>query len=54
MILLARMMGDVGSTASLLEQDPRAYKDIDLVMESQKDLVKVEHVLHQILNYKGV
>jgi len=39
---------------ALIDEDPRAYKDIDLVMENQKDLVNVEHVLHQILNYKGV
>jgi tRNA-splicing ligase RtcB len=38
---------------ALLDEDPRAYKDIDAVMEDQRDLVKVEHTLHQILNYKG-
>lgn len=38
----------------LLDEDPRAYKDIDQVMEDQRDLVHVEHTLHQILNYKGV
>jgi tRNA-splicing ligase RtcB len=39
--------------ASLIDEDPRAYKDIDEVMANQKDLVEIEHVLHQVLNYKG-
>jgi len=39
---------------SLIDEDPRAYKDIDEVMEQQKDLVNIKHKLHQILNYKGV
>lgn len=38
---------------SLIDESPGAYKDIDRVMEDQKDLVKVEHTLHQVLNYKG-
>lgn len=38
---------------TLLDEDPRAYKDIDEVMENQRDLVKIEHTLSQILNYKG-
>lgn len=39
---------------SLIDEDPRSYKDIDQVMEDQKDLVEIHHTLHQILNYKGV
>jgi tRNA-splicing ligase RtcB len=39
--------------ASLLDEIPSAYKDIDQVMDDQKDLVSIEHTLHQILNYKG-
>ena len=39
---------------SLLDEDPRAYKDIDRVMEDQRDLVAVEHTLRQVLNYKGL
>ena len=39
---------------ALVDESPMAYKDIDQVMEDQKDLVKIEHTLHQILNYKGV
>lgn len=38
---------------TLLDEDPRAYKDIDEVMENQRDLVSIDHRLHQILNYKG-
>ena len=37
----------------LLDEDPRAYKDIDQVMEDQKDLAVIEHTLTQVLNYKG-
>ena len=39
---------------TLLDEHPDAYKDIDVVMEAQKDLAKIDHTLHQILNYKGV
>jgi tRNA-splicing ligase RtcB len=38
----------------LLDEDPRSYKDIDVVMADQTDLVKIEHTLSQILNYKGL
>lgn len=37
----------------LLDEHPGAYKDIDEVMEAQKDLVKPLHTLSQVLNYKG-
>jgi hypothetical protein len=37
----------------LIDEIPSSYKDIDVVMEDQKDLVSVVHTLHQILNYKG-
>lgn len=30
-----------------------AYKDIDVVMENSKELVKIEHTLRQIVNVKG-
>lgn len=42
-----------GDAHALLDEHPAAYKDIDTVMENQRDLVAVEHTLHQILNYKG-
>ena len=38
----------------LLDEHPLAYKDIDQVMEDQKDLVDVVHTLHQVANYKGL
>jgi len=38
---------------ALLDEDPRAYKPIEEVMEAQSDLVRVVHTLTQILNYKG-
>jgi RNA-splicing ligase RtcB len=37
----------------LIDEDPRAYKDIDEVMAAKSDLVTIDHTLHQILNYKG-
>lgn len=36
-----------------IDELPGAYKDIDVVMENSKDLVKVNHVLRQVLNLKG-
>ena len=42
-----------GNDEMLLDEHPAAYKDIDVVMENQKDLVTIDHTLHQILNYKG-
>ena len=41
------------SATSLIDEDPRAYKDIRQVMEDQSDLTEVVHVLTQVLNYKG-
>ena len=38
---------------SVIDESPRAYKDIDAVMESQKDLVEIQHTLKQILCVKG-
>ena len=37
----------------LLDEIPGAYKDIDVVMADQADLVTVLHTLRQVLNYKG-
>lgn len=39
---------------ALLDEHPDSYKDIDVVMEDQRDLVQVERTLHQIFNYKGL
>lgn len=38
---------------SVLDEIPGAYKDIDQVMENQKDLVKIKYELKQILCVKG-
>ena len=38
----------------LLDEAPGAYKDIDQVMDDQKDLTRIVHTLHQVFNYKGV
>jgi tRNA-splicing ligase RtcB len=54
---LAEQMGDTvwlsDRAASLVDEIPAAYKDIDQVMADQQDLVTVQHTLRQILNYKG-
>ncbi len=42
-----------GDAEQLLDESPLAYKDIDVVMEQQKELTRIDHKLHQILNYKG-
>jgi tRNA-splicing ligase RtcB len=41
-----------GSDA-FLDEHPLAYKDIDIVMHDARELVDVDHELHQILNVKG-
>lgn len=54
--LEAAMEGKVwnsGSAQALVDEIPGAYKPIEVVMEDQKDLVKSDHVLHQVLNFKG-
>jgi tRNA-splicing ligase RtcB len=38
---------------ALLDEIPGSYKDIEIVMRDQADLVTVERELTQILNYKG-
>ena len=37
----------------IIDELPLAYKDIDVVMENQKDLVEVVHILKQIMCIKG-
>ncbi|HEX3956263.1 MAG TPA: RtcB family protein [Trebonia sp.] len=44
---------NVDAAGSLIDEDPRAYKDIRQVMADQSDLTEVVHVLSQVLNYKG-
>lgn len=38
---------------NILDEIPSAYKDIDIVMQNQSDLVEVLHTLRQIVNVKG-
>lgn len=40
--------------AKLVDEAPEAYKDIDTVMNDQRDLVEIRHTLRQIVNYKGL
>lgn len=54
--LLGQMEGkawNIESASALIDEDPRAYKDIRQVMADQSDLTEVVHVLTQLLNYKG-
>lgn len=44
---------DCNKTASTLDESPAAYKDIDAVMEAQKDLVVIRHTLKQVMCIKG-
>jgi len=37
----------------VIDETPKAYKDIDAVMAAQSDLVKVKHTLQQHINIKG-
>jgi len=39
--------------AEVVDETPAAYKDIDAVMEAQRDLVEVVHTLKQVLCVKG-
>lgn len=51
---MAGVTWNEASATSLLDEDPRSYKDINQVMADQDDLVDVSHRLRQILNYKGL
>ena len=37
----------------VIDETPGAYKDIDAVMEAQKDLVEIVHTLRQVVCVKG-
>lgn len=37
----------------VVDETLAAYKDIDAVMEAQKDFVEIEHTLRQIVCVKG-
>ena len=40
-------------STALIDELPGAYKDIDTVIERSRDLVRVDHVLRQVMNVKG-
>jgi tRNA-splicing ligase RtcB len=37
----------------VIDESPRAYKDIDSVMEAQSDLIEIVHTLKQMVCVKG-
>ena len=37
----------------VIDETPMAYKDIDAVMEAQRDLVEIVHTLRQVVCVKG-
>lgn len=37
----------------VIDEIPGAYKDIDVVMENQKDLTEILHTLKQVVCVKG-
>jgi tRNA-splicing ligase RtcB len=39
--------------ADVIDEIPMAYKDIDAVMDAQKDLVEVVYTLKQVVCVKG-
>jgi tRNA-splicing ligase RtcB (3'-phosphate/5'-hydroxy nucleic acid ligase) len=39
--------------ADVIDETPMVYKSIDAVMEAQKDLVEVVHMLRQVVCVKG-
>jgi tRNA-splicing ligase RtcB len=48
------MEGIVWSGSERLKDEaPRAYKDLDTVMRSQRDLVRVRHHLKPVISVKG-
>jgi tRNA-splicing ligase RtcB len=54
---LTAAMGDrtwnADRAASLVDEHPEAYKDVEQVMRDQADLATIEHTLRQVFNYKG-
>jgi RNA-splicing ligase RtcB len=54
--LKAQMKGKAwleASAGALIDEDPRAYKDVRQVIADQSDLTEVVHTLSQVMNYKG-
>jgi RNA-splicing ligase RtcB len=50
---MAGKIWNADKASKLVDEIPSSYKDIDQVMEDQRDLIEVKHTLHQILNFKG-
>jgi tRNA-splicing ligase RtcB len=44
---------ECNKTSAVIDEIPGAYKDIDVVMENQRDLVRVVHTLKQVMCVKG-
>ncbi|MDE0653043.1 MAG: RtcB family protein [bacterium] len=42
-----------GRAERLVDESPMAYKNIAAVMADQADLVRIDHVLRAVMNYKG-
>jgi tRNA-splicing ligase RtcB len=40
-------------TSEVIDESPRAYKNIDNVIEAEKDLIEVENILKQVICVKG-
>ncbi len=45
---------DARSAASLRDEAPAAYKDVDAVMRAQRDLVRIVRRVRPVLSYKGM
>jgi tRNA-splicing ligase RtcB len=52
---LRAAMGNIEyrDTDAFVDEIPKAYKDIDVVMRDAADLVEVRHTLRQVVNVKG-
>lgn len=44
---------ECNKTSAVIDEIPAAYKDIDVVMDNQQDLVEVMHTLKQVMCVKG-
>lgn len=52
--LESRMEGiEYRKTDAFIDEIPDAYKNIDVVMEDAKELVRIDHTLRQLVNVKG-
>ena len=49
----ARVGDQTDRDPDVIDETPAAYKDIDAVMEAQRDLVEIVHTLKQVVCVKG-